>query len=162
MTGTRGLEAISETEKQSLEDPPTHLADILLDRVFNPAGDPELARATPDQLLEACGLIPHFFCDACQQAEAENPDGFTLDNIADAMDNVCQAGGFRYHWPGQVAANGVYTSAYAEDPPLSPLMRFTFHCFDNVRSIECFVYKSGITCIKERGSAGSDGIFLTG
>jgi hypothetical protein len=62
MTGTRGLEAISETEKQSLEDPPTHLADILLDRVFNPAGDPELARATPDQLLEACGLSLFLRC----------------------------------------------------------------------------------------------------
>ena len=146
MTDTR-------TENQSVEVTPIHLADILLDRVFNPAGDPELARATPDQLLEACGLIPHFFCDACQQAQTENPDGFTLDNIADAMDNVYQFGGFKCRWPGHVSAIGVYTSAYAEDPPLSPLVRFTFSCFDNARSIECFVYDSGITSIRERGTA---------
>ena len=142
-----------ETELELLEGTPVHLADILLDRRFNPAGDPELARATPDQLLEACGLIPHFFCDACQQAQTENPDGFTLDNIADAMDNVYQFGGFQYRWPGHVAADGVYTSAHAEDPPLSPLVRFIFSCFDNARSIECFVYESGITSIRERGTA---------
>ena len=146
MTDTR-------TENQSLEATQIHLADILLDRVFNPAGDPELARATPAQLLEACGLIPHFFCDACQQAETENPDGFTLKNIADAMDNLYQFGGFQYPWPGHVAADGVYTSAHAEDPPLSPLVRFTFSCFDDVRWIECFVYQSGITAIRERGTA---------
>ena len=148
MTDTR-------TENQSLDATPIHLADILLDRVFNPAGDPELARATPDQLLEACGLIPHFFCDACQQAQTENPDGFTLKNIADAMDNLYQFGGFQYPWPGSLDADGVYTACapYDGDPPLLPLVRFIFSCFDNARPIECFVYEAGITAIRERGTA---------
>ncbi|MAL45933.1 hypothetical protein [Hyphomonas sp.] len=153
------------TENQTVEVTPVHLADVLLDREFNPAGDPILSRATPDQLLEACGLIPHFFCDACANCEIENPEGFTLDNIADAMDRIYQYGGFRYGWKGTVDQKGIYHAADSEDPPLSPIMRFRYrnHAADwhpeqneteaklyQPRVIECMVYRYAVVAIRER------------
>ena len=153
------------TENQTLEATPVHLSEILLDREFNPAGDPILSRATPNQLLEACGLIPHFFCEACAQNEVEGPDGagFTLDNIADAMDRIYQYGGFSYGWKGTVDQKGIYHAPDAEDPPLSPIMRFRYRtaaaefCDEleslipvQPRVIECMVYRYAIVAIRER------------
>jgi len=152
------------TENQTVEATPVHLADIMLDREFNPAGDPILSRATPNQLLEACGLIPHFFCDACANCEVENPEGFTLDNIADAMDRIYQYGGFRYGWQGTVDQKGIYHAPDSEDPPLSPLVRFRYtqaaHWHPELnetdaklyqpRIIECMVYRYAVVAIRER------------
>ena len=128
-------------------------SDWILDRVLNPAGDPDLNQVPPARLLEACGIIPDFFAEACVTAEAENPEGFTLQDVADGMDRAYQFGGFKYPWPGQVDADGVYVSKYEEDPPLSPLVRFSFMASHMGRVIECFVYESGITAIRERGTA---------
>lgn len=129
-------------------------ADIMLDRVLNPANDDALNQWQPDHLLEACGIIPDFFCDALINAEQENPDGITLQHVADGMDRVYGFGGFQYPWPGKLDADGVYTSSeYPDDPPLSPLVRFSFNCYERGRVIECFVYEAGITAIRERGAA---------
>lgn len=137
-------------------------ADIMLDRVLNPADDDDLNQWKPDHLLEACGIIPDFFCDALITAERENPEGITLQHVADGMDRAYGFGGFqfrtRYHlgpnpWPGTLDADGVYTSQYDEDPPLSPLVCFSFNCYERGRVMECFVYEAGITAIRERGTA---------
>ena len=128
-------------------------ADILLDRVLNPADDADLNQWQPEHLVEACGIIPDFFVTACITAEQESPDTLTLQHIADGMDRVYQFGGFKYPWPGTLDADGVYTSKYEEDPPLSPLVRFSFMASHMGRVIECFVYESGITAIRERGAA---------
>ena len=37
-------------------------SDLILDRVLNPNHDPEIGNARPDDLVEACGIIPDFFC----------------------------------------------------------------------------------------------------
>ena len=126
-------------------------SDWILDRVLNPAGDPYLNQVPPPRLLEACGIIPDFFAEACVTAEDENPEGFTLRDVADGMDRVYQFGGFGYPWPGSLDADGVYRSQYDEDPPMSPLVRFSFN--SGARVFECFVYEAGITAIRERGTA---------
>ena len=126
-------------------------ADILLDRVLNPADDADLNQWQPDHLVEACGIIPDFFVTACITAEQENPDTLTLQHIADGMDRVYQFGGFGYPWPGTLDADGVYTSPHDGDSPLPPLVRFAFN--SGARVFECFVYDCAITAIRERGTA---------
>ena len=127
-------------------------ADILLDRVLNPSGDADLNRWQPSHLLEACGLIPDFFAEACITAETENPDSVTLEAIADGMDRCYQFGGFQFPFGGDIDADGVYHSQYAEDDDLPPLVRFAYAATMGGPSFECFVYRYGITAIRERGS----------
>lgn len=128
-------------------------ADIMLDRVLNPTGDDNLNQWQPDHLLEACGIIPDFFCEALIAAERENPEGITLEHVADGMDAVYQYGGFGYPWGGTVSPSGIYQSQYEEDPPLPPLVRFSFNCYERDRVMECFVYDSAIVAIRERGTS---------
>jgi len=118
-------------------------SDVVLDRVFNPAGDVDFGGATPAQLMEACGLIPDFFCQACLMASP-----LTLDNIAAGMDSVYQFGGFgSYPYKGTVDDhNGTYQSEYEDDDALAPLARFIFEGF------ECFVYEYGIAAIRDRAT----------
>lgn len=127
-------------------------SELILDRVLNPAGDADFNRAQPARLLEACGIIPDFFAEACITAETENPEGVNLDAIADAMDRVYQMGGFQYPLGGDIDADGVYRSQYAEDPDMSPLVRFAYAVTMGGQAFECFVYQYGITAIRERGS----------
>jgi hypothetical protein len=98
-------------------------------------------------------MIPDFFAEACVTVEDENPEGFTLQDIADGMDRIYQFGGFAYRWPGTLDADGVYQSQYDDDPALSPLIRFSFFASYGDRVIQCFVYRSAITAIRERGTA---------
>ena len=115
-------------------------ADILLDRVFNPAQNADFGVATPAQLSEACGIIPDFFCQACMMA-----DPLTLENIAAGMDDAYQFGGFCYPFNGTVDDHtGTYQSEYEEDDPLAPLARFIFDRF------ECFIYEYGMVSIPDR------------
>ena len=127
-------------------------SELILDRVLNPAGDANLNRVSPAQLLKACGTVPDFFAEACITAETENPDGVNIDAIADAMDRVYQMGGFCYPWGGDLDADGVYRSQYAEEADLSPLVRFAYAVAMGGQAFECFVYQGGITAIRERGS----------
>ena len=118
-------------------------SDLLLDRVLNPAQDADIGGATPKQLIEACGIIPDFFCQACIEAG----EHLTLNAIADGMDAAYQMGGFAYPFGGTVDDhNGTYQSEYDDDPALAPLARFIFEGF------ECFVYEYGITAIRDRAT----------
>jgi len=130
-------------------------ADIMLDRVLNPANDDDLNRWQPEHLVEACGIIPDFFCEALITAERENPEGITLQHVADGMDRVYQFGGFQYPWPGKLDADGVYTACapYDDDPPLSPLVRFSFNCYERGRVMECFGDEACIAVICVWGTA---------
>jgi len=115
-------------------------ADILLDRVFNPAQNADFGAATPAQLFEACGIIPDFFCQACMMA-----DPLTLENIAAGMDDAYQFGGFCYPFNGtEDDHTGTYQSEFEEDDPLAPLARFIFDRF------ECFIYEYGMVSIRDR------------
>lgn len=125
---------------------------FLLDRVLNPAGDDDLNRWQPAHLLEACGVIPDFFVEACITAETESADAIDLDAIADGMDRIYQFGGFEFPWGGTVSPEGVYHADNEEDAPLSPLVRFAYALNEGGRAFELFVYDYGITAIRERGS----------
>ena len=48
-------------------------SDFILDRVLNPNRDPEIGKAWPNDLVEACGIIPDFFCTACLEAQQVDP-----------------------------------------------------------------------------------------
>jgi hypothetical protein len=126
-------------------------ADILLDRVLNPADDDDLNQWRPEHLIEACGIIPDFFVQACILSEQGNPDGITLENIADGMDDAYQFGGFGYPWGGTVSPKGIYQSQYDDDPPLPPLVQFSF-C-SGASAFDCFVYDHAIVAIRERGTS---------
>ena len=116
-------------------------SDVLLDRVLNPAGDFMLGDCEPEHLIEACGIIPEFFAQACLSA-----DPLTLDAIAAGMDNAYQFGGFCYPFNGTVDDhNGTYQSEH-DDDALLPLARFIFEGF------ECFVYEYGIAAIRDRAT----------
>ena len=94
-------------------------SDILLDRVLNPAGDFMLGDCEPEHLIEACGIIPEFFAQACLSA-----DPLTLDEIANQMDEAYSFGGFRYSFGGDITLSGVYQSEHPTDDDLPPLARF--------------------------------------
>ena len=116
-------------------------SDVLLDRVLNPAGDLMLGDCEPEHLIEACGIIPEFFAQACLSA-----DSLTLDEIANQMDEAYSFGGFRYSFGGNITLSGVYQSEHPTDDDLPPLARFIFDRF------ECFVYQYGIVGIRDRES----------
>ena len=116
-------------------------SDVLLDRVLNPAGDFMLGDCEPEHLIEACGIIPEFFAQACLSA-----DPLTLDEIANQMDEAYSFGGFRYSFGGNITLSGVYQSEHPTDDDLPPLARFIFDRF------ECFVYQYGIVGIRDRAS----------
>ena len=116
-------------------------SDVLLDRVLNPAGDFMLGDCEPEHLIEACGIIPEFFAQACLSA-----DPLTLDEIANQMDEAYSFGGFRYSFGGDITLSGVYQSEHPTDDDLPPLARFIFDRF------ECFVYQYGIVGIRDRAS----------
>ena len=116
-------------------------SDVLLDRVLNPAGDFMLGDCEPEHLIEACGIIPEFFAQACLSA-----DPLTLDEIANQMDEAYSFGGFRYSFAGDITLSGVYQSEHPTDDDLPPLARFIFDRF------ECFVYQYGIVGIRDRAT----------
>jgi len=124
-------------------------SELILDRVLNPAKASELGSARPDDLVEACGLIPDFFADACITLalgdDSADANLSALDDIADRMDAIYGCGGFAAHpYGGTVAADGTYSSPHHEDEALPPLCRFGFK-----GTFHCFVYQYGITAIRD-------------
>ena len=83
----------------------------------------------PEVTREYLGILPDFFISATQGLA----DTGTLDQVADAMDDVYGYGGFRYPFGGTVTDCGTYKSP--EDPDLpwmaqvSYLDRFTMYCY---------------------------------
>ena len=119
-------------------------SDILLDRVLNPAKDPDTGRNRPADLVEACGIIPDFFLEACHFAK-DDENGLTLDAVCNGMDNAYQYGGFEYSsiWKGTLDHNGTYQADNDDDGPLAPLARFGFE-----GRVFCYVYDYGVTAVR--------------
>lgn len=120
-------------------------ADVLLDTVLNPTRDADLDNAQPQQLKNACGIIPDFFVSACV-----NADPLTLENVAAGMDNAYQFGGFTYALNGTVSDSGIYQSPYDEDADLAPYARYIFEDTDLGGALELFVYPYAITALRDR------------
>tara|TARA_R110000803_G_scaffold59790_1_gene118732 strand:+ start:90 stop:506 length:417 start_codon:yes stop_codon:yes gene_type:complete len=118
-------------------------SDLVLDRVLNPTRSAELGNARPADILEACGLIPDFFADACLSITFEGVAD-TLDDLAGAMDNLYGCGGFCYPFGGTIATDGTYASEYDDDPDMAPLCRFGYE-----GRFFCFVYQYGVTAIRD-------------
>ena len=117
-------------------------SEIILDRVLNPAHNETIGAARPADIIEACGIIPDFFCEACV-AVSNGELGLSLDGICEAMDEVYGFGGFGYPWRGTLDADGTYRADNDEDEPLQPLARFGFE-----GRVFCFVYDYGITAVR--------------
>jgi hypothetical protein len=120
-------------------------ADVLLDTVLNPTRDADLDNAQPQQLKEACGIIPDFFVAACVNAEK-----LTLENVAAGMDSAYQFGGFAYPLNGTISDDGVYSSPYDDDADLAPYARYIFEDSDLGGALELFVYPYAITALRDR------------
>lgn len=120
-------------------------ADFLLDTVLNPTRDANLDQAEPQQLKNACGIIPDFFVDACVNAEK-----LTLENVAKGMDQAYQFGGFGYELNGTISDSGIYSSAYDDDSDLPPYARYIFEDSDLGGALELFVYPYAITALRDR------------
>ena len=118
-------------------------SDILLDRVLNPTRNPDLGAATPADIIEACGIIPDFFCAACIGCG----DDLTLDNVCAGMNEAYGYGGFKYAWKGNVTDRGVYQSTHEDDPDMDPLARFGFE-----GKFFCYVYDYGVAAVVDRES----------
>lgn len=118
-------------------------SDILLDRVLNPTRNPDIGAAVPADIIEACGIIPDFFCAACIETNnTEIPQ--TLESVCEAMDEAYGFGGFKYAWQGNVTDRGVFQSVHDDDPDMDPLARFGFE-----GKFFCYVYDYGVAAVVE-------------
>lgn len=117
-------------------------SEIILDRVLNPARDQNIGAARPADIVEACGIIPDFFCAACCETST-GEIGLTLDGICEAMDEAYGFGGFCYPFGGSLDHAGTYRSEHEDDADLQPLARFGFE-----GRVFCFVYDYGITAVR--------------
>lgn len=115
-------------------------SELVLDRVLNPTNDKVIGAASGDDIVEACGLIPDFFCQACLNLEKFNDSD--LQNVADGMDTIYGFGGFQYPWDGTLTDDGIYQSNDG-DPDMSPLALFSYH------HMQLFVYQYGICAIRD-------------
>jgi len=80
----------------------------------------------PEVTREYLGILPEFFIHATQEGES-------LEQVAQAMDEIYGYGGFQYAFSGVVSDRGTYQ--VPEDPDLEPyatisyLDRFTMYCY---------------------------------
>jgi len=127
-----------------------------MDTLINPTNNAEVGESFEFNILEACGIIPQFFEDACDAeslAAIEAADAgvrsyislpHTLKFVASKMDELYQYGGFVDHpFDGEIRPDGTYQSD-DEDPDMAPLARFTYG------AMELFVYDYGICAIRNR------------
>ena len=119
------------------------ISDILCDRVLNPARDTDLGNVEPRNLIEACGILPDFFCQSIITTKQEGTP-LTLLAVAMGMDKEYQHGGFtKYPFKGYVHMSGDKIGVYEtdDDPDMKPLARFAMDRFF------CYVYEYGICAI---------------
>ena len=120
------------------------ISDVILDRVLNPTFDRYLGGARPHDLIEACGIVPDFFCAACVEASAVAGDGdITLNDICDRMDALYGFGGFEWPMGGTIDHQGILISNHDDDADLYPIARFGFE-----GRVFCYVYDSGIVAVR--------------
>ena len=123
-------------------------SELILDRVLNPTDDKAIGAASGNDIVEACGLIPDFFCQACLDLPISSfqscfkPDDTDLKIVADGMDSIYGFGGFKYPWSGTVTTEGVYKSNDS-DPDMNPLALFRY------AHMELFVYPYGVCAIRD-------------
>ena len=123
-------------------------SDLVLDRTFNPAESPDVETLNNDYLVEACGLIPDFFADAClllamdnDLIDFKNTKSTELDTIADTMNTIYGSGGFYDGFGGSIDGDGCYVSKYSEEEPMPPFAKFIYEHFC------CYVYDCAITVL---------------
>jgi hypothetical protein len=128
-------------------------AELLLDWEFNPA---QVAMPhSPPQIIEAAGIIPDIFTEACVALE-EGP-AVALDDLAGAIDAVYGFGGFAVPFEGTITERGVYVSSFDDDPDLPPFVRLIYSnpvgiVCPSLDRFELFVYLYGICALRDRDS----------
>jgi hypothetical protein len=123
-------------------------SDLVLDRLYNPANSPDVETLNKDYLVEACGLIPDFFADACLLLEMDNDlidftntESTQLDHIAETMNTIYGSGGFYDGFGGSIDDDGCYVSKYSEEEPMPPFARFRYDHY------VCYVYDCAVTVL---------------
>lgn len=115
--------------------------DFVLRKTFNKRYVDQWGR---EGVTEACGLIPHFFANACDACNYEN-----LKAVADHIDKQYGFGGFCNPFNGRVDEKSQYISPYKDDAPLSPYMVCEFERYDIESSFKCYIYPHAITAIED-------------
>ena len=92
----------------------------------------------PDVTREHLGILPEFFISATQGLENTG----TLDQVADAMDEIYGFGGFCYPFSGTVTDSGTYQTP--EDPDLEPYATISY-----LDRFTMYVYPYAITAIRD-------------
>ena len=122
-----------------------------MDTLINPTNNPEIGESFEFNIIEACGIIPQFFEDACDaQSTRDIPVGtynaLPLEFVANKMDQLYQYGGFEDStFEGEIRPDGTYQSD-DEDPDMAPLAKFT----SNDRMMELFIYDYSICAIRNK------------
>ena len=120
-------------------------AELLLDWQINPAR--VAMRHSLPQVVEAAGIIPDIFTEAC--VALEGGPAVSLDDLARGIDDVYGFGGFIDAFEGEVTDRGVYVSPYDEDADLFPLVRFIYPALGRY---ELLVFPYGICALRDRES----------
>jgi hypothetical protein len=138
-------------------------AELLLDWDYNPAqGGPHAVPHTPKQIIEAVGIIPDIYTEACgsmvdahryPESTAALVRPVPMHELARAMDEVYGYGGFAYPYDGTITDRGVYVSAFDEDPALYPLVRLIYKGFPkSLGQFELYIYPYAICALRDRES----------
>ena len=115
-------------------------SDIVLGRLLNPSQSGEYKAHRAIDMVEACGLIPDFFAQACLHLEYESEEDHTIQTIADEMDRAYQYGGFSIGIDGEIAADGTFLSDGDDD--LAAICRYDYES-----RFYLYVYPYAITAI---------------
>lgn len=128
-------------------------AELLLDWEFlNPADAAgrlasDMRALAAGQIIEAVGIIPDIFTEAC--VAMEGGPAVSLDDLAGAIDDVYGFGGFIDAFEGELTDRGVYVSPYDEDADLSPFVRLIYPALGRY---ELLVFPYGICALRDRES----------
>jgi hypothetical protein len=93
----------------------------------------------PKKLLEACGLLPHFALDVAYSTPEDVQEAFDL--LMECYQYGMGQDGLGW---GTVDAEGMYISAYEDDPDMAPMVAFGL-----TEDITFYVYQYAICAVTD-------------
>ena len=95
--------------------------------------------ATAKRIVEACGILPMFYTEACVKGLV------TAQEVYDDMVKTYGFGDFSGPSWGTVSPDGTYVSSFEEDPDMQPLMKCTWP--DS--PVELLIYQNAILAVRD-------------